>query len=60
MLDERSYRGPNCANRQTSLDDSAAFLGPAQLRWLKRALRRPGDVEGDRKRHADRASSCRI
>jgi len=38
MLDERSYRGANSPNRQTSLDDSAAFLGPAQLRWLKRAL----------------------
>jgi len=38
MLDERSYRGPNSPNRQTTLDESAAFLGPLQLRWLKRAL----------------------
>jgi alkaline phosphatase D len=38
MLDERSYRGPNSPNRQTSLDADAAFLGPEQMRWLKRAL----------------------
>jgi alkaline phosphatase D len=38
MLDERSYRGPNTPNRQTALDDESAFLGPAQLRWLKQAL----------------------
>jgi alkaline phosphatase D len=38
MLDERSYRGPNSPNRQTDLDEAAAFLGAAQLRWLKRAL----------------------
>ena len=38
MLDERSYRGPNSPNRQPSLDAEAAFLGPEQMRWLKRAL----------------------
>jgi alkaline phosphatase D len=38
MLDERSYRGPNTPNRQSTLDDESAFLGPAQLRWLKQAL----------------------
>jgi alkaline phosphatase D len=38
MLDERSYRGPNTPNRQTALDDEAAFLGAAQLHWLKAAL----------------------
>jgi alkaline phosphatase D len=38
MLDERSYRGPNTPNRQTKLDDESAFLGAAQLRWLKQAL----------------------
>src|SRR5262245_44933734 len=38
VLDERSYRGPNSPNRQTVLDADAAFLGPEQLRWLKRAL----------------------
>ncbi len=38
MLDERSYRGPNSPNRQTALNDDAAFLGAAQMRWLKAAL----------------------
>jgi alkaline phosphatase D len=38
MLDERSYRGPNSANRQEASSAATAFLGTAQLRWLKRAL----------------------
>jgi alkaline phosphatase D len=38
MLDERSYRGPNTPNRQSVLDEQSAFLGPAQLSWLKAAL----------------------
>ena len=38
MIDERSYRGPNTPNRQAVLDDESAFLGTAQLRWLKQAL----------------------
>ena len=38
MIDERSYRGPNTPNRQTILGDDSAFLGAAQLRWLKQAL----------------------
>jgi alkaline phosphatase D len=38
MLDERSYRGPNSPNRQSTLDADAAFLGPEQMRWLKRSL----------------------
>jgi len=38
MLDERSYRGPNSPNRQSTLAADAAFLGPEQMRWLKRAL----------------------
>ena len=38
MLDERSYRGPNSPNRQPTLDADAAFLGPEQMRWLRRAL----------------------
>jgi alkaline phosphatase D len=38
MIDERSYRGPNTPNRQTILDEESAFLGAAQLRWLKAAL----------------------
>jgi alkaline phosphatase D len=38
MLDERSYRGPNGENRQTSYGPDAHFIGPAQLAWLKREL----------------------
>jgi len=38
MIDERSYRGPNTANRQTALNEESAFLGAAQLRWLKQGL----------------------
>jgi alkaline phosphatase D len=38
MLDERSYRGPNGPNLQSSYGPDAYFLGPEQLRWLKRAL----------------------
>jgi len=40
MLDERSYRGANSPNRQAALDADSAFLGPAQLQWLKAALLR--------------------
>ncbi|HXY98890.1 MAG TPA: alkaline phosphatase D family protein [Stellaceae bacterium] len=38
MLDERSYRGPNSPNRQSVLDADSAFVGAAQLDWLKRRL----------------------
>jgi alkaline phosphatase D len=38
MLDERSYRGPNGPNLQTTYGPEAYFLGPDQLRWLKRGL----------------------
>jgi alkaline phosphatase D len=38
MLDERSYRGPNGANRETAYGPESFFLGPAQLAWLKREL----------------------
>ena len=38
MLDERSYRGPNGPNTQTSYGPDAYFIGPEQLAWLKRAL----------------------
>ena len=38
MLDERSYRGPNGPNQQTSYGPESYFLGPDQLAWLKRAL----------------------
>ncbi|HWW06744.1 alkaline phosphatase D family protein [Collimonas sp.] len=40
MLDERSYRGANSPNRQSALTHDAAFLGAAQLRWIKQALLR--------------------
>ncbi|MEN9868598.1 MAG: hypothetical protein RL748_4188 [Pseudomonadota bacterium] len=40
MLDQRSYRAPNSANRQSSLDADAAFLGQQQLAWLKQSLLR--------------------
>src|SRR6201991_50922 len=38
MLDERSYRGGNGPNLQTTYGPEAYFIGPDQLAWLKRAL----------------------
>ena len=38
MLDERSYRGANSPNRQAELNADSAFIGSAQLEWLKRKL----------------------
>ena len=38
MLDERSYRGRNSHNRQTTLGSDSAHLGPSQLQWIKQAL----------------------
>ena len=38
MLDERSYRGPNTQNKQTTMSDETAFLGNAQLSWIKQWL----------------------
>jgi alkaline phosphatase D len=38
MLDERSYRGPNSDNTQTTYGPDSFFLGPDQLAWLKRSL----------------------
>ena len=38
MLDERSYRGPNTQNRQTTMSDETAFLGNAQLNRIKQEL----------------------
>lgn len=40
MLDERSYRGPNTTNRQPAMSEETAFLGSAQVRWLKERLLR--------------------
>jgi alkaline phosphatase D len=39
-LDMRTYRGANSPNRQPTLGPDSAILGPAQLAWLKTALRR--------------------
>ena len=38
MLDERTYRGPNSENRQAVAGPETAFLGPAQVAWLKESL----------------------
>src|SRR5262245_10304243 len=38
MLDKRSYRGPNTENRQRLMSDDSAFLGSAQITWLKGRL----------------------
>jgi alkaline phosphatase D len=38
VLDMRSYRGPNSANRQASMGEETAFLGAAQVAWLEREL----------------------
>ncbi|QPC43211.1 alkaline phosphatase D family protein [Kaustia mangrovi] len=38
FLDMRTYRGPNSANDQSEAGGPAAFLGRAQLDWLKREL----------------------
>jgi alkaline phosphatase D len=38
MLDERSYRGPNTPNRQAAMSDETAFLGSAQMNWIKQRL----------------------
>jgi len=38
VLDMRSYRGPNSFNRQAQAGADTAFLGAAQLAWLKRKL----------------------
>jgi alkaline phosphatase D len=40
MLDMRSYRGANSPNRQPTASEVTAFLGNAQVRWLKQQLQR--------------------
>lgn len=40
VLDMRSYRGANSANRQAEAGSATRFLGLAQLEWLKRELAR--------------------
>jgi len=44
MLDERSYRGPNSANRQSTRSHATDFMGSRQLDWLKNSLRRSRSV----------------
>jgi alkaline phosphatase D len=39
LLDMRSYRGPNTANQQPAPGPDTAFLGEAQLAWLREGLR---------------------
>jgi alkaline phosphatase D len=39
VLDQRSHRGPNTANRQPAPGPETAFHGPEQIAWLKRVLR---------------------
>ena len=39
VLDLRSYRGPNSANRQAERSPATAFMGDGQLQWLQRALK---------------------
>ena len=39
VIDMRSYRGPNTANRQTGIDAESVYLGPAQLAWLREGLK---------------------
>ncbi|MCA1991925.1 MAG: alkaline phosphatase D family protein [Coleofasciculus sp. S288] len=39
MLDMRSYRGQNSLNRQPVQSEETAFLGNAQIEWLKRELK---------------------
>ncbi|MDD5412844.1 MAG: alkaline phosphatase D family protein [Methylobacter sp.] len=39
VLDMRSYRGPNTGNLQTQKSAETAFLGEAQLAWLKDELK---------------------
>ena len=39
LLDQRTYRGANSTNRQPTLDESSAFLGDDQARWLLRSLK---------------------
>jgi alkaline phosphatase D len=39
MIDMRSYRGPNGANRETAYGPASHLLGPVQVAWLKRELK---------------------
>ncbi len=54
MLDMRTFRGPNNTDTATTPPDTT-FLGAEQVRWLVEGPAPvAGDVEGRRRRHADR------
>ena len=38
VIDMRSYRGPNGANRQSESGEATRLLGREQIRWLKQSL----------------------
>ena len=60
MLDMRSYRGPNGERREESYGPAAYFLGPDADRLAQaRADAFTRDLEGDRRRHADRPDRLR-
>lgn len=40
FLDQRTYRGPNSANRQTERNRESEFMGDRHLGWLKNALKK--------------------
>jgi alkaline phosphatase D len=39
LIDQRTYRGPNSANRQPEPGAATAFLGEDQVAWLARSLK---------------------
>ncbi len=39
VIDLRSYRGANTANRQTTLTPTSSILGATQLAWLEKSLK---------------------
>lgn len=39
VIDLRSYRGANTANRQTTLTPASSILGATQLAWLEKSLK---------------------
>ncbi len=56
MLDMRSYRGPNGEDQDETYGPDAYFLGPHAGRLAQaRAGQLARDLEGDRRRHADRS-----
>lgn len=39
VIDMRSYRGDNSANRQSNPSDATAYMGGEQIAWLKKGLK---------------------